>query len=510
MTEALKLTYGIRMDLPIYGTEPIANPYSTGLSLLDENDKAESVDQANLPGASPLFSPRVGFNWDVNGDRSLQFRGGTGIFTGRIPFVWVGNVISNPGFNPDLFSPFGGSVTAGENITDDGSGRKGNLENTTSVLQQSFDLNAMVDDFKWPQIWTTNLAVDRNLGEGLLGTLELVYGKDINAIFMRNADLGLPIRTLKDGRPYYGGFGFNELNEAFPFEGAGVYVIDNISDGFNLTLTGQLRKVWEGGLSTSLAYTYLKAENNLKSTEIASVLFANQPVQGDPNVPVQGNSEFGNPHRIIATANYLRKWGEKNSTSFGLFFERAQGNQFLASGGNRYSFIYSGDVNGDGFGGNDLIYIPKDANDILLTDLLDFDGNVVATEAEQRGALNDFIEQDDYLKEHRGEIAERMGAINPWFTNIDLRVVHEYSLSMGETSHNVQVSLDILNVANLLNSSWGVRKIASPSATSPLLLNTFDGNGEPVFNFTGPAETFVDDLGLFSRWQVQFGLRYYF
>lgn len=500
MSDAIKLTYGIRVDIPMYLTEPIANPYSMELTLLDENDKSESVDQASLPGASPLFSPRVGVNWDVNGDRSLQVRGGTGIFTGRIPFVWVGNVISNPGFNPNLFSPFGGSVTAGENITDDGSGREGKLEGTSSVLQQSFDLNGMVDDFKWPQVWTTNLAVDRNLGEGLLGTLELVYGKDINAIYMRNADLGLPKRFLKDGRPYYGGFGFNELNEAFPFEGAGVYVIDNLSDGFNLTLTGQLRKVWENGLSTSLAYTYLKAENNLKSTEIASVLFANQPVQGDPNVPLQGPSEFGNPHRIIATANYKRKWNERNSTSFGLFFERAQGNQFLASGGNRYSFIYSGDVNGDGFGGNDLIYIPKDANDIVLADPSEWD------------ALNAFIEQDDYLKDHRGEIAERMGAVNPWFTNIDLRVLHNYAISLGETSHNVQLSLDILNVANLISSSWGVRKIASPLATSPLVLTGFDndGKGEPILDFTGATETFVDDLGLFSRWQVQFGLRYFF
>ena len=501
MSEAFKLTYGIRVDLPMYGTDPIENPFSTSLTLLDENDTPETVDQANLPGASPLFSPRVGFNWDVSGDRTFQLRGGTGIFTGRVPFVWIGNVISNPGNNPNLFSPFGGSVTAGENITDDGSGREGNLEGTTSVLQQSFDVNAMVDDFKWPQVWTTNLAVDRNLGNGMLGTLELVYGKDINAIFMRNADLVKPVRTLGDGRPYFGGAGANELNSFFPGSAEGVYVIDNTSDGFNFTLTAQLRKIFENGLATSFAYTYLKAENNLKSTEIASVLWQSQPVQGDPNVPVQGNSEFGNPHRIIGTVNYLRKWNEKNSTSFGLFFERAQGNQFLASGGNRYSFIYSGDVNGDGYGGNDLIYIPTGATDIVLADAADW------------AALDAFIKQDDYLKEHRGEIAERMGSINPWFTNIDMRIMHEYALSLGEISHNVQVSLDILNVANLLNSSWGVRQIANPAATSPLLLTGFDGNGEPILDYTGPAigeGTFVDDLGLFSRWQVQFGLRYYF
>ena len=499
MSERLKLTYGIRVDIPIYITKPEANPFSTGLTLLDENDNLEKVDQAKLPGSNPLYSPRIGFNYDVNNDRSLQLRGGTGVFTGRVPFVWIGNVISNPGNNPNLYSPAGGDVTATENITDDGSGRPGDLEGTTSVLQQSFDLNAMVDDFKWPQVWTTNFAVDKQLARNWLGTFELVYGKDLNAIFMRNADLGRPVRELNDGRPYYGGIGNNELNSFFPGSAEGVYVIDNISEGFNLTLTGQLRKKFDNGLSTGLAYTYLKAKNNLKSTEIASVLWQNQPVQGDPNNPQLGNSEFGNPHRIIANMNYLKNWSDKQSTSFGLFFERTQGNRFIASGGNRYSFIYSGDVNGDGYGGNDLIYIPKDANDIVLADASDW------------AALEAFIEQDDYLKEHRGEIAERMGSINPWYTNIDLRVLHTVQLSTGDTKHKIQLSLDILNFTNLLNSSWGVRQIANPAATSPLKLIDFEENtGEPILDFTGPAETFIDDLSLFSRYQIQVGLRYFF
>ena len=495
MTDALKLTYGLRVDIPQYYTTPIANPYSTGLSLLDENDQPETVDQANLPGADPLFSPRIGFNWDASGDRSLQLRGGTGIFTGRVPFVWIGNVISNPGNNPNLYAPGSTTISPDDNLIDDGSNRH---QAGNSVLQQSFDLNAMVDDFKWPQVWTTNFAVDKKLSESMLGTIELIYGKDLNAVFMRNADLGLPVRTLADGRPYFGGVGANELNSFFPGSGEGVYVIDNTDEGFNFTITGQLRKVFSNGMSSSLAYTYLKAKNNLKSTEIASVLFQNQPVQGDPNNPRQALSEFGNPHRIIGTLNWSKQWNDKNNSSFGLVFERAQGNKFLALGGNRYSFIYSGDVNGDGFGGNDLIYIPKDQNDIVLADAGDW------------AALDAFIEQDDYLKEHRGEIAERSGAINPWYTNIDLRILHGFALSLGETSHKIQVSLDIQNFSNLLNSSWGVRKIANPAATSPLLLTGFDANGEPVLDFTGPTETYVDDFSLLSRWQIQVGLKYMF
>ncbi|MEE9167878.1 MAG: carboxypeptidase regulatory-like domain-containing protein [Candidatus Neomarinimicrobiota bacterium] len=496
LSDNVKVTAGLRIDIPQYNTEPVDNPFSRELTLLDENDESETVDQSKLPDASPLYSPRAGFNWDVNGDRSFQIRGGTGVFTGRLPFVWVGNVISNPGVNLNLYPTISEDEALDDHLTDDGDGRQGGLEGTKSVLQQSFDLNGIDADFNWPQVWTTNLAVDKQLPGNMLGTLELLYGKDINAIYMRNADMIKPDRTLKDGRPYFtDGDGVFELN---PDGGAGVYVLDNTDEGYNLTLTVQLRKQFENGLNTSLAYTYLQAKNNLKSTEIASVLWQNQPVQGDPNNPRISWSEFGNPHRIIGSANYRHVWSTNMGTSVGLFFEMAQGNRYIYSGGNRYSFIYSGDVNGDGYGGNDLIYIPESASDINLDDPDDWD------------ALDAFIKQDDYLSEHRGEISERFGAINPWFSNIDLRVLQDYSMDLGGQRHTVQLSLDIMNAANLLSSNFGVRKVASPAATSPLKLVGWTDGGEPIFDFTGPSETYIDDPGEFSRWRVQLGLRYLF
>jgi hypothetical protein len=147
----LNLTFGLRVDIPIYYTDPIDNPFSRGLTLLDENDEPETVDQSKLPDTQILWSPRFGFNWDVNGDRTLQVRGGSGIFTGRLPFVWIGNVISNPGANPNLWGQFNPIDIPANHVTDDGDSR--NVEGR-SVLQQSFDLNAMVEDFKWPQVWS--------------------------------------------------------------------------------------------------------------------------------------------------------------------------------------------------------------------------------------------------------------------------------------------------------------------------------------------------------------------
>lgn len=178
------------------------------------------------------------------------------------------------------------------------------------------------------------------------------------------------------------------------------------------------------------------------------------------------------------------------ATSFGMVFEMGEGNRYIYSGGNRYSHIYSGDVNGDGIGGNDLIYIPKDASDINLTDASEWD------------ALDAFIKQDPYLSENRGKIAERNGLLNPWFSNIDLRINNEFAVA----GRKIEVSLDIMNLANLINSSWGVRKIANVSATSPLTLDSWD-DGEPVFSFNGATDTFSDDFSEFSRWRMQLGLR---
>ena len=492
------LTYGLRIDMPMYFTDPVDNPFSRGLTALDENQQPEVVDQSKLPDAKPLFSPRVGFNWNVVGDRATLLRGGTGIFTGRVPFVWIGNVISNPGANPNLYP------TAPPTYTERG-----------SVLAQSFDLNAMDPDFKWPQSWTTDLAVEQQLPWEMRGTLEFLYAKDINNVFMRNADLKPATRTLPDGRPYFGGFGANELN---PDGGAGIYVIDNINEGYSFNITAQLRKALGASATVGLGYSYTSAKNNLKSTEIASLLWQTQPVQGDPNNAELSYSEFGQRHRIVGDAVYTKVWSPRFRTQIGAFLEVAEGNRFAGAGGNRYSFIYSGDVNGDGYGGNDLIYIPRSQSEINLAAYEETPGGRVVSVEEQWAGLDAFIAQDEYLRKHRGEIAERFGAVNPWYSNVDLRILQDLGMfRSGNKSHTLQISLDVLNVFYLLNSDWGVRKIASPAATSPLRL-AVDANGRPVFtpsgapvlNFTGPATTFIDDPDLLSRWRAQLGLRYYF
>src|SRR3989454_800813 len=489
VTDRLNLTYGLRVDFPMYFTNPVDNPFSRSLTALDANGNPEIVDQSKLPNAAALWSPRLGFNWNASGERSTQVRGGTGIFTGRVPFVWIGNVLSNPAANANLF-PAGPLRPTGS-------------PGDSSTLQQSFDVNAVNPKFKWPQVWTTDLAIDHQLPGGLLGTLELVYGKDIHAIIMRNADLKAQVGTLPapDGRPYFGGAGNNSLNPSLG--GAGIYVLDNTSDGHSVNVTAQLRKNFASGLSTSIGYNFTDARNNLKSTEIASVLWQNEPVKGDPNKPELSYSEFGPRHRIVGTATYTKAWSPSFKTRFGVFVEVGEGNRFGGAGGNRYSFIYSGDVNGDGQGGNDLIYIPRTQGEIQFDTCASGCGANV-TPQQQWDALNAFIGQDGYLSSHRGQIADRFGELNPWYNDVDLRILQEFGIGPGGTRHHFELSLDILNVGNLISSSWGVRKVASPAATSPLKLVGFNNaTGGPGFNFTGPATTFIDDPSLLSPLPMQ-------
>jgi hypothetical protein len=204
---------------------------------------------------------------------------------------------------------------------------------------------------------------------------------------------------------------------------------------------------------------------------------------------------------VVGSANYKHNWSDVLATSFGLFFEAAEGGFYTAGRTSRFSYTVLGDLNGDGNTGNDLIYIPRSQDEINLVDDPD-----AGTADQQWAAFNAFIEQDEYLSDHRGEISERNGGINPWYSNIDLRILQDFILS----DHTFQISLDMLNVGNFLNSDWGVRQVVNTSARSPLRLDGFNAAGEPLYVFNGVTETFIDDPGELSRWRAQLGFRYLF
>ncbi len=484
---ALKLTVGLRADVPIYGTDIAPNAQIAAATFKDGDGEDVKVDITQLPKATPLFSPRVGFNYTSQGDGpKTQVRGGTGIFTGRIPLVWIGNQASNSQFD-NFFT---------------------------------FQINGTARDFKFPQVWRTNLAVDYELPGGIVGTVEGIYTKDVNAAIHRNYNFITPNQRLTgaDDRLIFPGprnnfeTGNPQLNTTFVGSNgtapaglnAGVIVLENTNRGYQYSLTGQLRKEFANGFYATAAYTYAQAKDITSNPgEIAADAFQRLPIVTS-NQPQLAYSDFGLQHRIIAAAGRRFAYAnDKLATTVSFFFEAAQGN--------RFSYTYAGDLNRDNISGNDLIFVPANRSQINLVPITNpATGAVLVTADEQYRQLDAYISQDKYLNDRRGDYAERNGSLSPWYTQLDAKILQDFTLTTNSGKKNtLQLSLDMLNLGNLLNADWGNRQLvgnnrlieAGYAAATP---NT------PAYTFRGGSQTFFTDTSLNSRWRAQLGLRYIF
>ena len=418
------------------------------------NGETVFLDNTKMPTNEVLISPRVGFNYDVKGDDTFQLRGGTGLFTGRLPFVWLGNQIANP----EVF------------------------------------FYQMVDpDFKFPQVWRTNIGTDYRLESGLILSGDISYTKDINGAHVQNWGLLPPSETLNgvDNRPVYGAWDI--INNA--------YVFTNSDKGRIWNFTAKAKKSFDNGLFASLAYNYLNSKDvNSIEAEITGDAFAFNPAYGNVNNDVLGYSKYGDTHRIVGVASKKFTYGgDKFATTISTFFEYGQGG--------RYSYTYGGDLNGDGSNLNDLLYIPTSSEV----------GQMAFSGAGQAEAFENYIQQDDYLSDNRGSYAERYGALAPWRGRWDLKILQDINFNVAEGKTNtVQLSIDVLNVGNLINSDWGLTQ--QPNNVQPIGLLTdptgqlvLDGNGAPTYIFSEDLqETYGYDTSLLNRWQAQFGVRYIF
>ena len=462
MTKNATVTLGVRVDKPLYFDtqtkidSSIAQNccYDPTIKYFDPAGKTTTLDSRELPSSKPLFSPRLGFNWDVNGDRSVQVRGGSGLFTGRFPFVWIGNQVANPNF---------------------------------------FFYCTTESGFKFPQVWRSNLGYDMKFGGGWVASVDVIYTKDINAMMIRNYGAGTPSATLKgvDNRPVYA---LKDRSDKFGPTNAYVFSNTNVGNSFNTTL--ELKRTWSKSFYTSLAYNYGSAmDASSISAEISGDAFDRNPAYGNVNTAVLSNSLYGNKHRVVGSLNkkftYLNG---KLATTVSLFTQYVKGG--------RMSYLYSGDINNDGSGTNDLIFVPTDTQ----IDQMAFAGS---TAAAQRTALKAYIAQDAYLSTVRGGVAGKYASLSPWYNNWDLRILQDFNLKIGEKVNTFQLSFDVLNIGNLISSKWGVRQIAATN--SPIGVSVDDKTGVPTYSFdTNLKTTFVSDPSFLSRWQAQVGLRYRF
>jgi hypothetical protein len=518
--KGLKLTFGLRADatsFPSFDEPKYTNSFVPNLTFRDGVKLATN----KFPETTVLWSPRFGFNWDVKDDKTTQVRGGLGIFSGRVPYVWLSNQLSNNGvlFGSENLSnptnrPFNADVNAYRPAV------------SSTVTPTAYNLAVTDPNFKFSQVFRGNLAVDKQLGDGWIVSVEGIYTKDINAVYLENVNL--PNSTVKavgaDNRVIFYTLGANGLPSTArnfqiygnvrgvngPANGIATTLAPNISDaivikntnlGYSYALTATVSKAFDNGLFASLSYTNSDSRSVNDGGSIAQSQWRDRVVSGDPNENVASYSSYMQSHRINAYGSYrLNYLNEKASTTFGFTYS-------VAPSG-RFSYTYSGDMNGDNQF-NDLMYVPRSQSEILLRDLGTY------TAAQQWTDLDKYITQDKYLSSRRGQYAERNGAELPWSANFDFKVIQDFYINVGGKKNTLQFTLDVFNFGNYVSPQWGLNQTPLRAALVNYVTNDA-ATGRPVFQFpfrsgtTPLAETFQRSFGLGSRWQAQFGIRYIF
>ena len=504
-----KLTAGVRADYTQYLNDLVENKAISQLTFL--NDR--TINTGMWPKSKVLLSPRIGFNWDVLGDKTLKVRGGTGIFTGRIPLVFFTNMPTNSGMVQNTYeAPDAATLAklAGGMITDVNQMKQIlNLPDQPAEKVPS-SIAAVDRDFKLPQIWKTTLAVDYQLPFSfpMTATFEGMYSKDINAVCQENINMintdGLPKFNGPDDRYIYPGSKKSRINS----DVSEAMVLRNSSKGYGYTLNAMITAEPVQNLNVMLAYTHtvVKEISGNPGNQAASA-WSNQPSVNGPNQLGLQNSQYVTPNKVVASLTYrLPECSTWKGTSIGIYYSGY-------NSGTNISYVYSTDMNQDGVN-NDLMYIPSSKNELQFKDANGF------TAAEQAEAFWKFIEQDSYLKKNKGKYAEAYSATNPWVNRFDIKLTKDFYVNAGKTKNTLQLSFDILNFGNLIKDSWGVTKNAAVCNYGKILkYEGVDSNNTPIYSMNTRTvdgqkilydKTFDKYTNSSNCWQLQFGIRYIF
>lgn len=511
LSDRFKLSVGLRASRVWFADTALENPTVTAMTFAN----GEKFNTGEMPDAQYLFEPRVGFNLDFNGDASTILRGGSGVFTGRAPAVYLSNQIGNNGVLTGFIDVSGAALaTGGYGFTPRPAQY---FTPSTPTLPSTFDLAFTDKKFKYPQVWKTTMAIDQKLPFGFVGSIEGVIQKNINAINYYNANFDAPVGTFSgaDNRPRY------SRNDN------GTRVNDNVSNGIVLTnsdkgyfysTTFKLEYPYQKGLWGSFAYTHSEAADLISPGSIASGSWTSaRSVNGNNDLDVS-LSNNNTPHRLVGIIGYKIEYGKGlgGATSINL--------GYIGETANPFTYAYSGDMNGDRVNGNDLLYVPNSASQLSFAPLVvssTVNGVTTTrtyTEAEQRTAFDAYIDQDKYLRTRRGQYAERNAAILPMLHRLDLSISQDVYIKIAGKKNSFQFRADILNFTNMINKNWGVTQ----RATNPNVLaysSTTAGN-VPVYTLatqTDPdgnryliKDTFQKNASTFDVWQAQFSIRYIF
>ena len=504
VTPNFELTYGLRMDIPLFFDTPTENAEFNASAA----KQGWNVVTNHKLSSTPMWSPRVGFRWNIEKEHNMILRGGAGIFTGRIPFVWLSNNFTNTGIQTSVYNVYGSSGLK------DGKQNTGKLsdvslivdpykqsENTEKLGTSNQAINVFDKDFKFTQNLRLDLALDFTLA-GIDFTLEGVLSKNLNDIYYKDLTrteagktLGETYESLSfDNRPMFAKITSTEDANLKKF--TNVYMLDNTSKGYSYNLSLSAVKRFDFGLDLAASYTYSRSKSvNCGTSSVAQSNYNYNYTYQNPNSPELGFTAFNVPHQIKASAFYHKDYAEHWNTTVGLIY--------TGTSGSPYSLYYYGDLNQDGSNGNDLMFIPTDEQ----IDKMKFKAHKNYTAEEQKENFREWIANDGYMSKHRGEYFKRYADNLPFESHFDFHLAQTYKFKVGAQVHSVELSFDVLNVGNMFNKKWG-RYTSTGTAKyySPV---TYSGNGQFQFLHPGNYEMrSYDDY--YSRWRGQLGLKYTF
>lgn len=522
ITRKFKLTYGIRLDELMFDNSDLA----TNKAIYALDFGGQHIDTGKWPASRMQVSPRVGFNWDLLGDRSLTLRGGTGIFTGRLPLVFFTNMPTNAGMvqNSVTFkTSYKDGVPTGHapQLDQLAVGASGKLPTTPREMIDLFGLptqlsdenhvagskiSGVADNFKMPQIWKSSIGIDWQVPVKFPFTLtgEFMYNKNINAVTIDNINIINPSQWKggENANRFSGPDNRLKYPSNFTYvKGKNAVMLANTSKGYGYTfnLTANLQPIELLNIMMAYTHTESKEISGMPGNDPVSTWQSLITVDG-PNFGTVQRSRYVIPDRLIGSVTWTIPFthgGLTRNTNLSLFYT---GNSATGN-----SFCYSNDMNGDGIA-NDLIYIPRKGE------------NLNFTKQEDAAAFEAFISQDKYLSSHRGQYAEAYAARAPWVHTFDFRIMEDFDFKVGSTKHSIQLSFDIMNIGNLFNSSWGVQKTAAQASNNCRVLK-FEGvnaAGQPTYsmalnaNKEIPTQTYDYYYNNNQCWQMQIGIKYLF
>ncbi|MGN0195923.1 MAG: TonB-dependent receptor, partial [Candidatus Cryptobacteroides sp.] len=492
------LTYGLRADVPVLLNKPSTNETFNGNNIAKRFDQYTGV----TPKATPLWSPRIGFRWYLDEDHNTLLRGGTGLFTGRIPFVWLSNAYNNTGVEtksvtikksniPDNMyfgsDPYNGVIKSGI-ASGDGAAQT---------------INTLSRDFKYPQVFRTNIGFEQTWAGGWKLTIDALFSKTLNNVFFQN------LAVEESGKYVYGATGASAYNSdgtvntdkvapyftSIPTDDGCAYsaivALGNTNKGYSYSASVQLQKSFSFGLDVMAAYTFGHSYSVNDGT--SSVAYSNWKYNYSVNTnsPELSHSLFDKPHKIIGMISYNSPvYGKRFATNVSLTYEGGSGQRFS------YTMSEKVDFNGDGYFGNSLMYIPTQQE---LTEMR------WATPADA-AQFENFIRSDRYLNENRGQWTTRYAGMAPFEHHFDLHIGEDIIYDR-EHNRKLQIFVDFKNIGNLFNRGWGLYYASAYNRTI-LQVTSVDadekGNMVPTYAWNNYTVTPSD---FYSRWRCQLGLR---